>query len=392
MKGGRRRRPLFACPIDASAPLGDTLSSPVAGIARAGPRVGSLQVNERMSLEINLDAQIAQSPGWLRRHGWGILRIGLEVTALLLGGYLLLNRSTSLSAVGDQLERVSPQWLLLAIVAGFGAIVALATLQRWLLRIGGVDVGFWDMIGVTLASNALALSLPGGVAFAEGYAFQQYKRRGADGVLAAWAELASGAWSVAALAGVVLAGILIAGGEGPPFALKLLALIVFTGALGAAILFRYPHLLARGFVWVSGHTRRFAPEGMSRLLERAEREVTAMSAVRPTARQWAVAGSFATFNWLGDAAVLALSFMAISGHVPWKGILLAFGAAQLLAQLPITPGGIGVVEGGLMLTLVGFGAHPATSAAAVVIFRGITFWRAASCGSRATPGASLRRG
>lgn len=315
-----------------------------------------------------------QAPGFLRRHAWGIARVCIEVAAVLLGAYLLLDRSASLNEVFDVLSRIRWLWLALAIVAGFGALTALSWLQQRLLAVGGVTIGFWDMLGIVLASNALAISLPAGIAFAEGYAFQQYRRRGADGIVAAWTQMASGAWSVAALAGVVLAGIMIAGPQGPPFAFKVLGLVVFSGALGAAILFRYPHLLARGFVWVSQRLRRVSPSGMERLLNKAEREVTAMSVVRPSGRDWAAAAGFATLNWLGDAAVLVLAFAAVSGEVPWRGVLLAFGAAELLAQLPITPGGIGVVEGGLMLTLVGFGAHPATSAAAVLIFRGVTFW------------------
>lgn len=312
--------------------------------------------------------------GWLRRHAWGIVRVAIEIVAVTAGVYLLLERSTTLDQVFEALARIRWEWLVVAIGAGFGAIAALAWLQQRLLSVGGVRTGFWDMFQIVLASNALAISLPAGVAFAEGYAFHQYRRRGADGVIAAWTQMASGAWSVAALAGVVLAGIVIAGPEGPPFGFKILGLVVFTGALGAAVLFRYPHRLARGFVWLSKHLQRVAPARLTRLLERAEQEVTVMSVVHPSRRDWAAAAGFATLNWLGDVAVLALAFVAVSGQVPWRGILLAFGAAELLAQLPITPGGIGLVEGGLMLTLVAFGAHPATSAAAVVVFRGITFW------------------
>jgi len=41
----------------------------------------------------------------------------------------------------------------------------------------------------------------------------------------------------------------------------------------------------------------------------------------------------------------------------WKGLLLAYGAGQLAADLPITPGGLGVVEGSLTIALVACPCH-----------------------------------
>ena len=50
-------------------------------------------------------------------------------------------------------------------------------------------------------------------------------------------------------------------------------------------------------------------------------------------------------------------FLAAFGHLmtPY-GLLVAYGLANVMAVLPITPGGLGVVEGVLVPTLVGFGS------------------------------------
>ena len=50
-----------------------------------------------------------------------------------------------------------------------------------------------------------------------------------------------------------------------------------------------------------------------------------------------------------------LAFEAVGVDVPWRGVLLAYAAAQLATNLPITPGGLGVVEGSLTVALVAFG-------------------------------------
>ena len=69
----------------------------------------------------------------------------------------------------------------------------------------------------------------------------------------------------------------------------------------------------------------------------------------------AMAGAAAMGNWVFDCGCLTLSFLAVGAGVPWRGLLLAYGAGQLATTLPITPGGLGVVEGSLTVALVTFG-------------------------------------
>ena len=64
-----------------------------------------------------------------------------------------------------------------------------------------------------------------------------------------------------------------------------------------------------------------------------------------------------------------MMFLAIHAPIPWKGLLLAYGAGQLAATLPITPGGLGVVEGSITVALVAFGGAE-TSTAYAVLFTG----------------------
>ena len=55
-------------------------------------------------------------------------------------------------------------------------------------------------------------------------------------------------------------------------------------------------------------------------------------------------------------------------------MLLAYGAAQLAINLPITPGGLGVVEGSLTIALVAYGGNKPATVAVVVLYRLISFW------------------
>jgi uncharacterized protein (TIRG00374 family) len=63
-------------------------------------------------------------------------------------------------------------------------------------------------------------------------------------------------------------------------------------------------------------------------------------------------------RWAFDYATLIAALAAVHDRPRAGLVLLAFCAAQLLAQIPATPGGLGFVEAGLtaMLTLAGVGA------------------------------------
>jgi uncharacterized protein (TIRG00374 family) len=83
---------------------------------------------------------------------------------------------------------------------------------------------------------------------------------------------------------------------------------------------------------------------------------------------------WASANWLLDAASLGV-FLAAFGHtVSPDGLLIAFCLANVLAAIPVTPGGLGVVEAVLTPTLVGFGAPKAIAILGVISYRIFNFW------------------
>src|SRR5262249_37494604 len=70
--------------------------------------------------------------------------------------------------------------------------------------------------------------------------------------------------------------------------------------------------------------------------------------------------------------VLAVSLRAMgvtSSQVTLIEAFAAWALVRLLASVPITPGGIGIVELGLTGSLIGFGGNNARVVAAVLVFR-----------------------
>jgi putative heme transporter len=60
------------------------------------------------------------------------------------------------------------------------------------------------------------------------------------------------------------------------------------------------------------------------------------------------------------------------GEVTLVEAFAAWSVVRLLGSLPITPGGIGIVEVGLTTALVGFGGDRAEVVAAVLVYRFLT--------------------
>ena len=108
--------------------------------------------------------------------------------------------------------------------------------------------------------------------------------------------------------------------------------------------------------------------------DEVERAMAWMTAVRLSWTQIGRIIGWGTINWLLDCACFAMMFKAIGAPIPWSGLLLAYGAGQLAATLPITPGGLGVVEGSITVALVAFGGSETSTAYAVLLYRLISFW------------------
>jgi uncharacterized protein (TIRG00374 family) len=75
-----------------------------------------------------------------------------------------------------------------------------------------------------------------------------------------------------------------------------------------------------------------------------------------------------------DAASLWIFIFAFGTAISPIDLLVAFGLANILAVVPITPAGLGIIEGTLIPTLVGFGVPHNPAILAVLAYRFINFW------------------
>ncbi len=83
---------------------------------------------------------------------------------------------------------------------------------------------------------------------------------------------------------------------------------------------------------------------------------------------------WASLNWLLDAASL-WCFVAAFGHLanPVE-LFAAYGIANVAGALPLTPGGLGVIDSITPLLLVGFGVTRSVATLGVLAWRMVNFW------------------
>jgi putative heme transporter len=75
-----------------------------------------------------------------------------------------------------------------------------------------------------------------------------------------------------------------------------------------------------------------------------------------------------------DLLCLFFALRAFEVSVSVVGIAVLYVVTQLVRQVPLTPGGIGVIEATLLTGLVSLGADAALAAGGVLAYRLLSFW------------------
>ncbi|MCL4423533.1 MAG: YbhN family protein [Actinobacteria bacterium] len=322
---------------------------------------------------------LAEAPvlSFLRRRAWVLARylagIGLGAFAL----YVVLGKKGELAGATRYLAHMSWEWVALAVVVEAGSYVSFALLQRRLLLAGSVSAGTGSLTGLALASTAIANSFPAGPALASVYNYRRYRRYGADEAYAGWMLLGVFTAAAVSLAMFAAVGAGLASTQGVDLGLlgALLSVLLAALVLGALVVQR------RALVWImrrgaSAFEKLLAGRAQKMRLETADLEamIGRLNRVKLGWEAVLAALGWAMGNWVLDCACLALAYQSLGVALPWGGLLLAYGAGQLAANLPITPGGLGVVEGSLTIALVAYGGVSTSTVAAVLLYRIISFW------------------
>jgi uncharacterized protein (TIRG00374 family) len=244
-------------------------------------------------------------------------------------------------------------------------------------------LGFWRAMVMTQATTAVANTVPGGSAIGIGMTYNMLGSWGYSRSRSTTAVLVSGVWNSFIKLGMPVLALALVALQGGATGGRVIAALLGIGGLVAAIMVFA--LLLRS----EEQARRFgllAGRVASRLLGLVRRPPVAgweLATVKFRARtiglvadRWIAITVTSLVSHLSLYVVLlvALRDVGVSdAEVSWAEVLAVFAFARLATAIPLTPGGVGFVEGVLVTGLIGAGGDPDEVAAAVVVYRALTW-------------------
>ncbi len=327
-------------------------------------------IQEHADAELEIERGEQES----ERRGPGLRRtaIWLAITGISL--YLVAPSLLDTLGSWRDLQRINWAWFPAMLALQAGALACLWALQRMALH----RAHWGDVVESQLAGNALAKIAPGGGAIG---AALQYRMLVEAGLERGRTVAGITAVNLLTFAVVLALPILVL----PTFlrgsvdrslveatVIGVAAFALLSAAAVALLAFDRPLELAGKALQSARNRVRRGSEPLRRLPERLRTERDRLLAT--LGPQWKQAVVATIGRWAFDYATLLAALAAVGAHPRPSLVLLAFCAAQVLAQIPITPGGLGFVEAGLTAMLVLAGVGTGRAVLATLAYRLFAYW------------------
>ena len=299
------------------------------------------------------------------------LRLSLKLVVFALVIYLVggIVISGARKAIRE-IRHVDPLLLALGLVLEMAALFSYSLLTRAALEKASAEVSKWRMFRIQMSSKSLSSIVPGGSAAGSALAYRLMTLSGVPGPDAGFALASAGLGSAVVLNLIFWLALIVSipiRGVNPAYA---------SGAIAGVVAMAFAAMLVFGLLEGSGRAERFVraiarrihldQDRASDALRQIGRRLTALAADRALLAR--VVG-WASANWLLDAAALWVFLRAFGASVDVDALLVSFGLVNVLAVVPLTPGGVGVIEVAMTTTLVGFGLARSTATLGVAMWR-----------------------
>lgn len=296
------------------------------------------------------------------------------IVAIFLLNYVALPQIAGFGRAVSQLRTVNAALLVLGLGLELGAFFAYSKLTQAALTPSHITAP--TLTRVQLATKAVTNVVPGGSAAGSALGYRLLTLAGVEPSAAGFALATAGLGSAVVLNLLLWSTLLISipiSGVNPLYVSVALVGVFVLGAFGIVVVF-----LVRGAERadriVQGLARRFSfvdPAVVSGVIRRLGGRIRLLATNRRTLLRlvgWSMA------NWLLDASALWVFLRAFGASVRPDSLIVAFCIANVLAAIPITPGGLGVIEVTLTTMLTFFGVPSATNAIAVNSYRLAAYW------------------
>lgn len=327
---------------------------------------------------INVQELTAAERGKRLRHR---LMQGLSVVVIIAVFAFIFPQIASYQDAWRVVRAMSAPWVLALV----GVTVLNLVLTWWMIAACLPGLSFRRAAAMNLSSTAVANTVPAGGAVALGVSWTMVSTWGFGGEEFTLYTLVSGLWSQFAKFGTpaVALGVLVFTGEaqGPLVIATVIGTAVFVAAVAALVAALHSDGFMAGLgrvsqrvvTWACGLFRRTGPLEV----EKGFLDFKHRAAQLLRRRGWLI--SLTTV--LSDLGgwVVQLTCLRACGVTPaevsWQHSFAGFALIRLVTTIPITPGGLGITELGLIGYLGSGMSGPVTDriAAAVLVARALTF-------------------
>ncbi len=299
--------------------------------------------------------------------------VSLAIAGLVLYGVApaVLEVLGAYSRLGD----LDPGWWIVVLGTSAAGTWCMCALQR--MALSGAE--WFPVVTSQLAGTAFSKVVPGGSAAAAALQARMLAQAGVAPAAIGTGLTAGALLLLGALAGLPLLALpaVLLGRHIPSGLLQAAAigLVVFVVLFGiGALLFANDRVLRAIGRALLAANRKLRPR-QAHSDELPERLLDQRDLLRHSlGRRWMQAVAAAAGRWIFDFLSLYAALQALGARPPLSIALLAYCAAQLLGQIPLTPGGLGVVEAGLTGTLALAGVAAAPAALATLAYRLVSYW------------------
>ena len=307
------------------------------------------------------------------------VQIAVSVALVAFIFWYVLRQFADLSQVWDAMRTLTPLEIAVLVVA---AAWNLAT--YWILNvIATPGLTFRQSMVMTESTTAVSNAVPAGGAVGIGLTYSMLSSWGFSKSRSTLSVVVSGIWNNFAKLGMPIVALALLALQGESGGGRMLAaLFGLAGLVGAIVVFalilrseayarRFGLAAGRRMSWLRRLVHKDPVEGWELAVVKFRDRVIGL--VR---RRWVALTVATVVGHLSLFAVLLLTLRAMGvsdDEVGWAQVLATFAFARLLTAIPLTPGGVGIIELALISGITAAGGADAPVVASVLIFRLLTY-------------------
>jgi putative heme transporter len=307
------------------------------------------------------------------------VQVTISLALVVFIFWYVLGQFADISDVWDAMRTLSPLEIAVLVVAAGWNLVT-----YWILNmIATPGLTLPQSIVMTESTTAVSNAVPAGGAVGVGLTYSMLSSWGFSKSRATLSMVVSGIWNNFAKLAIPIVALAILALQGEPGGGRLVAALAgLAGLVGAIVVFalilrseEYARRFGLAAGWWMSSLRRLLRKGP---VEGWDLAVTKFRGrvIGLVRQRWLALTAATVVGHLSLYAVLLITLrdMGVSeDEVGWAQVLATFAFARLLTAIPLTPGGVGIIELALISGITAAAGEDAAVVASVLIYRLLTY-------------------